>query len=201
MTRFGGWLFRHRTSIPLPIVAALLIIPASSSSRLCLSWPPCPAGLAGLLAVLAGELLRLWAVRHIGVISRTRSDRIGPLIESGPFAFVRNPLYLGNILLWLGFTLVAHLIWLAPIVVALLAFEYHAIVRWEEQLIETRVGLPYRAYRERVPRWLPRFSRSAIAPEATPAPTFSWSDTLFSERGTLFAIAAGFALLAIKDRS
>ena len=55
----------------------------------------------------AGELLRFWAVRHIGVISRTRSDRLGPLVETGPFALIRNPLYLGNIALWVGFTLSA----------------------------------------------------------------------------------------------
>ena len=88
-----------------------------------------------MLTVAAGEAVRLWAVHHIGAISRTRSDRLGPLIDSGPFAHVRNPLYLGNILLWLGFALSAHLLWLAPIVVMLLAFEYHAIVRWEETLL------------------------------------------------------------------
>ena len=49
------------------------------------------------------------AVHHIGVISRTRSDRLGPLVASGPFALVRNPLYLGNIALWVGFALTARL--------------------------------------------------------------------------------------------
>ncbi len=61
-------------------------------------------------AVGAGELLRLWAVRHIGVISRTRSDRLGPLISTGPFGWVRNPLYIGNLALWSGFTVSAGLV-------------------------------------------------------------------------------------------
>src|SRR5262245_64531426 len=90
--------------------------------------------LIGILLVAAGELVRLTAVHHIGAISRTRSDRLGPLVESGPFAHTRNPLYLGNILLWLGFTVSARLLWLTPIVFLLLAAEYHAIVRWEERL-------------------------------------------------------------------
>ncbi len=74
-TRLGGWLFRHRTSIPLPIVLALLLIPPPRSSA-SLSTP---LMLAGVLVAAAGELLRFVGVHHIGVISRTRSERLGPL--------------------------------------------------------------------------------------------------------------------------
>jgi protein-S-isoprenylcysteine O-methyltransferase Ste14 len=194
----GGWLFRHRTLIPLPIAVALLLIPASASPSF---LSTSQFGL-GVLVVAAGEAVRLWAVHHIGAISRTRSDRLGPLIATGPFAFVRNPLYLGNILLWVGFALSAHVLWLSPIIVALLAFEYHAIVRWEETLLAERLGEPYRHYMQRVPRWLPRLSHDAshTTEHATPSSAaFSWRDTLFSERGTLIAIAVGFGLLAIKQ--
>jgi len=131
----GGWLFRKRTSIPLPIVAALLLIPPVAADRTAvwMVW-------AGLPIVLAGELIRLWGVHHIGSVSRTRTDRLGPLIDHGPFAMVRNPLYIGNILLWIGFAVSARLPWLAPVVLVLLALEYHAIVRWEERLLESRMG-------------------------------------------------------------
>jgi len=197
LRELGGWLFRHRTSIPLPIALALLVIPASSPS------PVLSTSLFGLgvLTVAAGEGIRLWAVHHIGVISRTRSDRLGPLVDSGPFGLVRNPLYLGNILLWLGFALSARLLWLAPIIVALLVFEYHAIVRWEESLLSERLGESYRRYMDRVPRWVPNF---AGAPHHTPetagsAHLFSWPETLYSERGTLIAIAVGSGLLALKQ--
>jgi protein-S-isoprenylcysteine O-methyltransferase Ste14 len=40
----------------------------------------------------------------------------GPLVSSGPFARVRNPLYLGNIAIWIGFALTARLVWLAPVI-------------------------------------------------------------------------------------
>jgi protein-S-isoprenylcysteine O-methyltransferase Ste14 len=139
----------------------------------------------------------LWSVHHIGAISRTRSDRLGPLIVSGPFAWVRNPLYIGNIALWAGFSVTAGLLWLAPVVVLLLACEYHAIVRWEETLLETRLGDSYRQYAARVHRWLP-LSMGPTSFES--AGTFSWRQTLFSERGTLIAIAAGIVLLLLKRR-
>ncbi|OFW13641.1 MAG: hypothetical protein A3F69_04880 [Acidobacteria bacterium RIFCSPLOWO2_12_FULL_66_10] len=187
-TRIGGWLFRRRTLIPLPITIALLGVRAGETAS--------SAGLlaTGVAATLAGEMVRLWAVRHIGVISRTRSDRLGPLVASGPFALVRNPIYLGNIALWAGFALIARLVWMAPVIVALLAAEYHAIVRWEERLLESRLGDAYRAYAERVPRWLPTFTTSPEQLEGTR----SWRETLFSERGTLIAIAGGYLLLWLK---
>lgn len=190
IVRVGGWLFRKRTSIPLPIVAALLFVPPRAADA-GLSWLV-PAGFVG---VLAGELIRMWGVHHIGSVSRTRSERLGPLIDSGPFAMVRNPLYVGNILLWLGFAVSARLPWLAPVVLLLLALEYHAIVRWEERLLETRIGDSYRHYLTRVPRWIPNFAgRSSSSHEAA----FSWTQTLYSERGTLIAIAVGYLLLALK---
>lgn len=192
LSRLGGWLFRHRSSLPLPLVAVLLLVPAPSTGLG--AWPGWLV--AGMPVVLAGELLRLWGVHHIGVISRTRSDRLGPLIDSGPFAVVRNPLYLGNIMLWLGFSLSAGLLWLAPVVVGLLALEYHAIVRWEERLLESRIGESYRQYMSRVPRWIPRLSAGQ---PLRYDPAFSWTDTLFSERGTLIAIVAGYALLLAKS--
>ncbi len=203
MVRLGGWLFKRRTWLPLPLAIAILVIPRSGSGSA--GWLG-----AGVALVLAGELLRLWGVHHIGVISRTRSDRLGPLIASGPFAYTRNPLYIGNIALWVGFALAAGLPWLAPVLLAVLAFEYQAIVRWEEALLESRLGEAYRDYAARVPRWIPAMSAASARPtrgDARPSPDaaasnagFTWRDTLFSERGTLVAIAIAFLLLWTKAR-
>jgi protein-S-isoprenylcysteine O-methyltransferase Ste14 len=198
----GEWLFRHRTALPVPIALAILAIPPGETPR------PGTTVLAGVVLTLLGELIRLWAVHHIGVISRTRSDRLGPLVESGPFAIVRNPLYLGNIALWVGFALAASVVWLAPVIVVLLGAEYHAIVRWEESLLEARLGEAYRQYAARVPRWMPKRNRRArrdrgeeigSAGPACSAVAFPWRDTLFSERGTLIAVAVGYVLLWLKS--
>jgi protein-S-isoprenylcysteine O-methyltransferase Ste14 len=185
----------------VPYALALLALPTGTAPR---SWTLVTAG---VILTSAGELLRLWAVHHIGVISRTRSDRLGPLVATGPFALVRNPLYLGNIALWVGLAMTAQLAWMAPIFVLLLGAEYHAIVRWEEELLDSRLGAAYRDYATRVPRWVPRLNRrdrsstgSGRVLTVTSA-VFSLPETLFSERGTLIAIAAGYLLLWIKVRT
>ena len=194
MTRVGGWLFRRRTIIPLPLALAVLLVPGPDTPNRTLV-------LAGIVVVALGEALRLWGVRHIGAISRTRSDRLGPLVANGPFARTRNPLYIGNIALWAGFALCANLLWLAPLIIVVLAFEYHAIVRWEERLLQERLGERYHAYAARVPRWIPTGSRATANDSsgfAASAQPFSWRETFYSERGTLIAIAIGFALLWLK---
>jgi steroid 5-alpha reductase family enzyme len=164
---------------------------------------------AGVSITILGEAIRLWGVQHIGAISRTRIERVGPLVDTGPFAYIRNPLYVGNILLWVGFAITARLAWLAAIAFVLLAIEYHFIVRWEEQLLVQRLGDDYRDYVTRVPRWLPTSNRgddsagrnNEVPPNSSvSAVAFSWRETLFSERGTLIAMAAGYLLLWLKAR-
>jgi protein-S-isoprenylcysteine O-methyltransferase Ste14 len=203
-TKLGEWLFRHRTALPLPIAGVILGLRVGEAA------PSAILIAAGVAVTASGELIRLWGVRHIGAISRTRSQRLGPLVATGPFALIRNPLYVGNILIWLGFALSARLVWLAPLIVLLLGAEYHVIVRWEESLLVSRLGDAYRDYAARVPRWLPTLIRrerqdrrekifsAKVAGSAVE--NFSWRETLFSERGTFVAIAVGYLLLWIKAR-
>jgi len=209
-TKLGGWLFRHRTAIPIPLAIALLLIPVCEAP---FSWT---LALGGVMLTLGGEALRLASVHRIGVISRTRSDRLGPLVTTGPFAYTRNPLYIGNVFIWMGFALTAELPSLAVIFGILLWVEYHAIVKWEENLLESRHGVDYNAYRARVARWVPRLgARHSVAEDprqpvpgtdfqvrvaGTDSAGFSWRETLFSERGTLIAIAVGYVLLWTKAR-
>jgi protein-S-isoprenylcysteine O-methyltransferase Ste14 len=193
LARVGGWLFRRRSWIPAPIALILLLVPSPSPVSPGLLW-------SGRALVLTGEFLRLWAVRHIGVISRTRADRLGPLVATGPFARVRNPLYIGNMALWVGFAATAGLGWLVPPILLLLAVGYHAIVRWEERLLETRLGEAYRTYAARVPRWVPRLARGQTGTGSS-ATVFPWAHTLYSERGTLIAVAIGYLLLWFKSHA
>jgi protein-S-isoprenylcysteine O-methyltransferase Ste14 len=193
LVAMGGWLFKRRTMIPVPLALLILLTPGTRSTM----GPGWVLGGVGIVAI--GEALRLWGVHHIGAVSRTRTDRLGPLIASGPFALVRNPLYLGNVALWIGFALAAGLAWVAPVILILLGFEYHAIVRWEEGLLTARLGEAYRDYMAMVPRWIPRLDRRGrVGRHASAINAFSWRDTFFSERGTLIGIAVGFALIWIK---
>ena len=138
----------------------------------------------------AGETLRLWAVGHIGRISRTRQDEVGGLVDVGPYARLRNPLYVGNMLLFAGIGVIQ---WPSALLcVPLLALYYQQIVRWEEENLQEKLGDPYRDYLRRVPRWLPLGSPK----------TGLWSlqTALRSERSTLIAIAVILGALLLRSR-
>jgi protein-S-isoprenylcysteine O-methyltransferase Ste14 len=170
----------------VPFAVALLVVSPSDSTALA-SWGP--------ILTIAGEALRIWAVRHIGVISRTRAERSGPLVVTGPFAIVRNPLYVGNLVIWTGMACWAGAVW-AVLVCWLLFVPYYVLIsQWEQYLLESRLGEPYRAYRRRVNAWLPRVPRST---ELFAAANHGWRETLFSERGTLVAVVVMGTLLSLK---
>lgn len=175
----------------MPLALILLLAPWNRMSA------PWLCGL-GLAVVLAGLGLRFWCVSHIGTISRTRAARLGPLMTAGPYALVRNPLYVGNFLIWTGFALASGLLWMVPVAWAIFALQYTAISRFEEAALIEHFGPAYLAYMETVPRWSPRFRGIGTTLRARGA--HEWREVAFSERGTLIAAAAMAALLLARRR-
>lgn len=184
----GEWAFRQRSWLPVPIALVLLLSRFHQSAG-------GTSIRSGIALVALGEILRFWTVRYIGVISRTRSTRWGPLVVSGPYRFVRNPIYVGNWFIWTGFVVWSGLLWMLPVAWLVFGLQYAAIVRWEEEKLLAHFGAPYADYVRAVPRWWPRVSPVELGGALTPHP---WSAVLFSERGTLGAIAGMALLLTLK---
>ena len=86
------FIFKNRSFTPIPIV--LIVIHFSS--------PAVPYFHIGLLLVLIGEVIRLHAVRYAGGATRTTTVGAPALCTAGPYARTRNPLYLGNIVIYIG---------------------------------------------------------------------------------------------------
>jgi protein-S-isoprenylcysteine O-methyltransferase Ste14 len=186
----GAWLFRYRSFLPVPLALMLLLIRTGEVDGRALVA-------TGALLVVAGQSLRLWAVRHIGTISRTRTTRYGPLMTAGPYAIVRNPLYVGNWLLWTGFAVWSRLLWIVPLAWMIFFVQYRAIAKWEAIFIRSKYLAAYDEYARQVrawmPRWPPRPALTAVAP------LHPWREVFFSERGTLLAVALMAVLLSIKQ--
>jgi protein-S-isoprenylcysteine O-methyltransferase Ste14 len=188
LVRLGAWAFRQRSWLPVPLGLAVILFRTGETPG---PWPVA----AGMVLVVGGELMRFWAVRHIGTISRTRtSTRQGPLITSGPFRLVRNPLYLGNWMIWTGLVLASRLVWMLPIAWAVFALQYGTMVIWEEARLRSMFGRQYDRYALDVPRWLP-VPANDLAPLQ---PRHPWRAVAFSERGTVAAITLVASLLAVK---
>ena len=146
---FGSQLFEHRRWVHPPfLVAALLLGGARPAGQV--------AGSALLLVLLAA---RLWAVRHLGGAARVHARKaLQPhvLVTAGPFAWVRNPLYLANSLGLAGACLLFGPPWIAALALGGSLLWYRAVIAWEEPVLEGLYGQEYRDYLARVPRLLPR---------------------------------------------
>jgi protein-S-isoprenylcysteine O-methyltransferase Ste14 len=187
----GRFLFKYRSLVPVPIALVLVFLHYGETRAAWVPW-------AGVALVTLGEGVRIWAVRHIGTISRTRANRYGPLISDGPYALVRNPLYLGNLSLWLGFVVWSGLLWMVPVAIVIFVLEYAAITGFEADLLREKYPDAYAQYAAAVPAWIPRL---ANLPEALAARgSHPWRAVFFSERGTLIAIGVMTILLLAKGR-
>jgi protein-S-isoprenylcysteine O-methyltransferase Ste14 len=150
---------------------------------------------AGLLVMSLGEAVRLSGVAVAGPETRRRSRGVAHLVTNGPFAWVRNPLYVGNGLAWLGIAIASGVPWLIPLGIIIFSVEYGLIVRYEEGVLESLFGAAYLAYKGRTPRWLPR------PPAARPRPVgrhFDWRGAWRSESSTFLNLALAVAALLMK---
>jgi protein-S-isoprenylcysteine O-methyltransferase Ste14 len=104
--------------------------------------------LPGIALCFVGATLRFWAS---GYLRKDRRPAVG-----GPYAQVRNPLYLGTYLMALGTAWAAGSYALLATATVLFAAIYHFIILDEENKLDRLFGDPYREYRRLVPRFLPR---------------------------------------------
>lgn len=108
--------------------------------------------LLGIALIIAVYLFRS------GHVVISRKQRPTGVVSSGAFRYVRHPLYLGSILVYLGLTVsTASLFCLALLVV--IVFFYNYIAGYEEKLLEIKWGEAYLDYKKKTGKWLPMIAK------------------------------------------
>ncbi len=116
--------------------------------------------LLGLLPLLGGIALYLWcagAFTFIGKGTPAPIDAPVFLVRSGPYRWVRNPIYLGIFAVLIGEVILFHSLALAGYVLLVGIIVPSFVVLYEEPALRRRFGESYETYLRTVPRWLPRF--------------------------------------------
>jgi protein-S-isoprenylcysteine O-methyltransferase Ste14 len=126
-------------------VVALFFLVAAHPTAHSLLW--------SLLGTAPGLMLRAYASGYV-----TKNTE---LTTTGPYAYTRNPLYMGSMLIAFGFAVAAHSWWIALALAVLFALIYLPTIRSEEEFLR-RQFTEYDEYCSRVPRLLPRL-RAATA--------------------------------------
>jgi protein-S-isoprenylcysteine O-methyltransferase Ste14 len=158
-----------RLRVPLGFIAA--------AAAFWLASPTWQSWGLGLIAALAGEGIRIWAAGHI--------EKGREITSSGPYRFVRHPLYLGSSLLGVGFVIAAANLPVAILVTLYLGITISAAIRTEEAVLDERFKGGYADYRDGVARPVER--------------PFSLARAIRNrEHRAVMGLAAGFLLLALK---
>jgi len=113
--------------------------------------PKEPFFVAGVALVILGIAMRLWASGHI------RKNRV--LATDGPYAYVRHPLYVGNITMGFGFALASGLWWSLPLFIGILLAFYPPAIRREDEKL-------HRRFKEEWEEW--HRETRALVPRLTP---------------------------------
>jgi protein-S-isoprenylcysteine O-methyltransferase Ste14 len=132
----------RRVRVPLGFLFAIVYV--------WLAQPTKTSLITGALIMLPGLLLRGLASGHV------QKDK--QLTTSGPYAYTRNPLYLGSLFLAAGFAVAARSLWIVAIMLLMFAVIYIPVIAAEERYLrQTFSG--YDDYARHVPRMLPRLTR------------------------------------------
>ena len=104
------------------------------------------------------------AVAILGVITRASASghvkKNEELTTTGLYAYTRNPLYLGSIVIAAGFSIAAQSLWIVAILVVMFVAIYVPVIRGEEAFLRAAFPQQFEEYRARVPRLVPRLSRA-----------------------------------------
>jgi protein-S-isoprenylcysteine O-methyltransferase Ste14 len=151
----------------------------------------------GAVMVVLGELVRYWGVAYTGSLTRVRTVGAPEVVVAGPYAYVRNPLYVGNIMMYLGIGIMSNALipWLPIAALAFFAFQYWMIVSLEEEFLAKEFGAAFSEFSKNVPRFIPRLVPYESPSQANQKP--NWREAFRSERRTFQAIALVILVLCI----
>ena len=150
---FSRW--RVRAGYPLAILFLYLAAPT-----------PLAIGIGAVIAA-AGLLVRGAAAGHL--------RKLETLTTSGPYAWMRNPLYFGSAILAGGFAVAGHSVWAALVLVVYFGTFYPVVMKKEEGELRERYGGAFVEYAERVPLFFPRSPRAGDRLVAPGLNGFSWA--------------------------
>jgi protein-S-isoprenylcysteine O-methyltransferase Ste14 len=136
----GGWgRIAKRIRVPLGFVFAIFFLWLARPNLLFMAL--------SLLLVVPGVGLRAYASGYV--------KKNAELTVTGPYAYTRNPLYLGSMMIAFGFALASRSLWIAIALAVLFAIIYVPVIKGEEQFLRAKFP-EFDGYAARVPRLLPR---------------------------------------------
>jgi protein-S-isoprenylcysteine O-methyltransferase Ste14 len=185
LVRSGHFFFRYRDGILPGVLLTLLALTRPQRPLDSDVLDGVMDGL-GLLLICAGQMLRIGTIGYAYIVRGGRGRRVYAegLVTSGLFATSRNPLYVGNLLIYTGLLVVWNNPWVYVLGGPFFVFLYRSIVAAEEEFLHGKFGPAFERYCHDVARWVPdpRQLQRAVA-----GMSFNWRRVVLKEYGTVAA--------------
>jgi protein-S-isoprenylcysteine O-methyltransferase Ste14 len=188
--KIGNLLFKHRSFTPLPFIVLVFVI----FSPVNLGEKNFIIDVAGLFISFLGELIRIVAVGYSfpGTSGRETYLRADKLNCTGIYSITRNPLYIGNFLIFAGLVTVFANVYAVLLFSAFLISQYYFIIHSEEQYLKGKYGKEYEEFCTRVRRLIPTFKK--YRKNKNP---FSGMKVLFKEKSSVFNLLLMYLLILL----
>ena len=183
--------FKSRSFTPIPILLMMLYF----------ARPNSPYFFLGIVLIVIGEIIRLRSVSFAGGETRTMNVGASSICKSGPYSIVRNPLYIGNMMIYVGFAFVAgsvYVVTISTITFVYFFLQYSLIISLEEEALEEKFGDEYITYKKLVPSIIPRINNTFRNYDTIPS---SLAKTIKTEKRTLQNILLVSLLLFLRIKS
>ena len=144
LRRFIGDIRYHRERFRQFLGIAFIILVSVAGS------PEQTVYLIGAVLVIVGSAIRLWASGHV------KKNKV--LATTGPYAFVRHPLYVGNLALLFGFALASGLWWAILLLIGFLLAFYPPAIRYEDAKLQRKFGEQWEQWRTKTRALIPRLT-------------------------------------------
>ena len=183
--------FKSRSFTPIPVLLMMLYF----------ARPNSPYFFLGIVLIVIGEIIRLRSVSFAGGETRTMNVGASSICKSGPYSIVRNPLYIGNMMIYVGFAFVAgsvYVVTISSITFVYFFIQYSLIISLEEEALEEKFGNEYLTYKKLVPSILPKINNTFRNYDTIPS---SLAKTIKTEKRTLQNILLVSLLLFLRIKS
>lgn len=194
IVQFGNWIFHYRNYL-FPLFYLALFIPSESIFRNNIL-----AEIIGFIIIASGIFIRSITIGLVYIIRGGKNRRIyaETLVTEGIYSVCRNPMYLGNILLLLGFGVFANSLLFILIFFPLFLLFYYGIMKAEEEFLSKKFGTVFEEYRSSVNALVPSISKLKFAFKDH---NFDFKRVIKKEYNSLFIYFSGILLLILyKER-
>lgn len=197
MIQIGNFFFKYRNFLFI-ILYLLLFIPSPpifGEKTFGQNYYLYPI-ILGLLVTVTGQMIRGMTIGLAYIVRGGRDKKVyaDQLVTEGIFTHVRNPLYVGNILMLLGVGILANSLIYVAVIMPIFLFIYQAIVLAEENFLRGKFGASFDEYTQKVHRWIPNLSGIG---KTFSAISFKWKRWLIKEYNTQFVWLSGIALILL----